>query len=62
MHTHDKSRVRVTVKEIKTGKVVRVVGTMRERKAERVERGLLRNINTEDYYVDVEPVDTGRAK
>lgn len=51
------SFVKVTVKEVDTGKVVKEIGVMGEHKADRVERGLLINMDTENFYVDQEPCD-----
>lgn len=41
----------VEVVEIKTRKVVKTLGPMSERKADRVERGMLRSMDTENYFV-----------
>jgi len=48
--------IRLTVKTFSDDEVVRDLGVMSESKAERVTRGLLINMNTDDYYVDEEEV------
>ena len=45
---------KIYVKEISTGEVVKEieVGNPSERRAERIMRGMLINMNTDKYYVD----------
>lgn len=43
----------VEVLEAKTRRVVKTLGPMSERKADRVERGILMNLDDENYYVQV---------
>ena len=55
----------VEVVEIKTKKVVKSLGPMSENKADRVERGILMQLDDENFYVqtvkvsnDIEEADT----
>lgn len=48
------SKYRVSVKEIGTNEVVRDLGAHNERKADRIEHGLLRQMDMDKFYVDIE--------
>lgn len=52
-------QVYVEVVELETGEVERRLGPMSEAKADKVERGILRNLNTEKYCVQSTPVRRG---
>lgn len=43
----------VEVRNLQTEEVIKRLGPMSERKAERVERGMLINMNHEDYYTQI---------
>ena len=46
---------KIKVIEANTGEVVKTLEATTERLAERVERGLNRNMNPSDYYTVIEP-------
>ena len=46
---------KIKVIEADTGEVVKTLEATTERSAERVERGLNRNMNHSDYYTVIEP-------
>ena len=46
---------KIKVIEANTGEVVKTLEATTERSAERVERGLNRNMNHPDYYTVIEP-------
>ena len=46
---------KIKVIETNTGEVVKTLEATTERSAERVERGLNRNLNQSDYYTVIEP-------
>lgn len=50
------AQFKVVIKNFKDKQYQHVIGTMSERRAERVVAGALRNLNTEEYYIDEEEV------
>jgi len=46
-------KIKVQVREISTNKVVKEIEATTENQAERIERGLLINMDRENYFVDV---------
>lgn len=54
----EEKRVRISIKEVDSGKLVKVMGEpMSEWKADKLTSALLRKIDTERFYVDEEEVD-----
>ena len=47
-------QVRLTIKDIYTNEIIIDFGIMNEHKASKVERGILRQMNTDKYYLDEE--------
>lgn len=55
-------QVKIVIKSFKDKEYRHEIGIMSERKAEKVIFGVLRNLNTEEYYVDEEDIKTGKVE
>lgn len=53
------AKVRLTIKNLRTREVVSEIGVVDESRADKVTAGALINMNTDEYFVDEEPVKEG---